>query len=275
MPTATPQAIGEALADLGRAPAPPPDAARPASSREAILALLESAPETLGIDDISKATGLHPNTVRTHLDVLHAAGHVARTREAPQGPGRPRWRYGPAPGPRSRHGELAADLLDQLADVASATLTREVAERWAAAAETGSPAPYPTADDAVHGVAGTLAELGFEAYVDAVGDRIELRACPYARLVGQRPVICDIHAELVARLLEGSGQPLALDRLDVWTRPGLCVAHVRRADFVPERSIPGRPAEATTAEFEAAPDHEVNDRPPAGQPSSSVRRLPG
>lgn len=274
MPTATPQSIGEALADLGRAPAPPTEAGAPATSREAILALLESAAEPLGIDDIRLATGLHPNTVRTHLDVLHAAGHVARVRETPRGPGRPRWRYGATPSPRSRHGDLAADLLDQLADVASPTLTREAAERWATAAGTAPPEPYPTADDAVHGVARALAELGFETRVDAVGDRIELRACPYAPLVAQRPVICDIHAELVARLLDGSDQPVALDRLDVWTRPGLCVAHVRRADVVPERSIPGRPPASAPAEADAARDHPVDDRAPAGPPSESPRRLP-
>lgn len=274
MPTATPQTIGEALADLGRAPAPPTDAGTPATSREAILALLESAAEPLGIDDISHAAGLHPNTVRTHLDVLHAAGHVARVRETPRGPGRPRWRYGATVNPRSRHGDLAADLLDQLADVASPALTREAAERWAAAAVPPSPEAYPTADDAVHGVARSLAELGFETRVDAVGDRIELRACPYAPLVAQRPVICDIHAELVARLLEGSGRPLALDRLDVWTRPGLCVAHLRRADVVPARSIPGRPPASTETEADDAQDHAVDDASPDGQPSETTRRLP-
>ena len=60
---------------------------------------------------------------------------------------------------------------------------------------------------------------------------------PYVDLVDDNPVICDIHAALVGRLLEQTGQPVRVTSMDVWARPGVCVARLRRSDLVPTRTI--------------------------------------
>ncbi len=240
MPVATPQAIGRTLARFGRVSgvASEADDAAP-SSREAIFDLVERSAEPLTIEQICRLSGLHANTVRAHLEVLHAAGRVERTQEAPRGRGRPPWLYSVAPGARSARAELAETLLDQLRDAAARGLAEAAAERWAAAVRSeAKPSAHPaTPDDAVRNAADALEDLGFDARVDGVGDRIELRGCPYAELVADRPVICDIHAALLGELLSDSGQPVALRRLDVGVRPGVCVARLNRPDLTPARTV--------------------------------------
>ena len=82
-----------------------------------------------------------------------------------------------------------------------------------------------------------LTDFGFEAVRNPVGDEITLRACPYAELVHEHPVICDIHAELLGEVLARTTQPVTLASLDVFPRPGLCVAHLRRPDVDPEWTV--------------------------------------
>lgn len=241
MPSAA-ATIGRALGALGRATGAdgPGDDGVP-SSREAIFALVEGSSEPLTIEQICQASGLHANTVRTHLEVLHAAGRVQREPGSPKGRGRPPWLYSVTHDERSPRARLAESLLDQLDAAVDPELARAAAERWAATlrgdAEPHTPAADP--DDAVQRVAAELEHLGFDARVDGIGDRIELRACPYAALVADRPAICDIHAALLEELLDHSGQPVGLRSLDVWTRPGVCVAHLTRPDLRPARSISG------------------------------------
>ena len=62
-------------------------------------------------------------------------------------------------------------------------------------------------------------------------------ACPYAELVHEHPVICDIHAELLGEVLARTAQPVTLASLDVFPRPGLCVAHLHRPDVDPEWTV--------------------------------------
>jgi predicted ArsR family transcriptional regulator len=61
--------------------------------------------------------------------------------------------------------------------------------------------------------------------------------CPYASFVDDNPVICDIHTALIARLLKQTGQPVTVGTVDVWARPGICIAHLNRPDLVVARTI--------------------------------------
>lgn len=241
---ASPQSIGRTLARLGRSGAAPGAGGGP-PAREAIFDALARAGTPRTIEQISQATGLHANTVRTHLDVLHAAGRVERRRDTPRGPGRPAFAFAVAPDAQDMRHRLAAELLGQLHESEAPALMHAAAARWAAAAcgDDECP-PHATPDDAVRGAVVVLGDLGFDAHLDAVGDRIELRSCPYADLVGERPVICDIHAALLVEVLDASRQPVRLHRLDVWARPGLCVAHLERPDLEPDRVVYPAPAAA-------------------------------
>ena len=48
-------------------------------SRSRIQAVVEAAPQPLTVEAIAEATGLHANTVRSHLDILLEEGRVVET----------------------------------------------------------------------------------------------------------------------------------------------------------------------------------------------------
>ncbi len=62
-------------------------------TRWRLLGVLAAATEGLATADLAAEVGLHPNTVRSHLDVLCAVGAVQVEVSAPQGRGRPTNRY--------------------------------------------------------------------------------------------------------------------------------------------------------------------------------------
>jgi predicted ArsR family transcriptional regulator len=199
----------------------------------------------VGIDAICEATGLHPNTVRPHLDVLLAAGRIARERGHSVGRGRPPWQYlAVETEDMKQRRKLAEALLDQLHGAESADIADGAARRWAAQLmPEHRPAPAPDPDAAVDAAGDAMASLGFEVSITPTRDRMDLRGCPYVDLVAERPQICDIHAALLQQLLQAGGQPIELDRLDVYPRPGVCTAHLRRSDQRPIRTITMRSPE--------------------------------
>ena len=204
-------------------------------SRVRILQVVESADAPLTVEDIAERTGLHANTVRGHLDVLLAGGSVAREAADSAGRGRPRWLYRSASPSASPYQFLAEALSAQLARSDGAEFADAAAERWAHALPDLPVAFSP--DEAVAEATDALNRLGFNAIASPVGDAISVTACPYAELVDDNPVICDIHTALVVRLLEQTGQPVTLDSMDIWARRGMCVARLSRPDVSPSRTI--------------------------------------
>ncbi len=204
-------------------------------SRERIRALLVSAEHPLSVEDIAEQSGLHANTVRGHLEVLLATGDVMRESAGIAGRGRPRWLYRSSTPAVSPFQFLAEALTAQLARIEEPLLAESAAQQWADALPSLPVAESP--DEAVAETAAALTRLGFAAEVCRAGEAIDLTACPYADLVDDNPVICDIHAALVVRLLEQTGQPVALESMDVWARPGLCRARLSRPDLRPARTI--------------------------------------
>jgi predicted ArsR family transcriptional regulator len=183
-------------------------------------------------------TGLHPNTVRGHLEVLVAAQSVTRERGPAKGRGRPPWLYDAAEveTPES-YEELKAALSQQLAEADESTLAREAAVRWADLEAESNEAPISDNDDAVTLATESLNQAGFLATQSFAGDRIEVTSCPYSELVTEHPVICNIHTALLSEVLDRADQEVAVDRMDVWVRPGMCVAHLNRTDVTPARII--------------------------------------
>lgn len=227
--------IGRTLARLGQMTARQTTDAE--TSRENIARLIGEASEPLSVEDISALTGLHVNTIRTHLEVLRAAGRINRTRGASDGRGRPRWLYAPTAS-ADPYRQLSSELIDALADADPAT-AEEAATRWRRADDvTRQPAASP--DEAVAVAAASLEQLGFGVEVSPVGDTVYLSGCPYAALVADHPVICDIHASALEQVLAGTEQDIELEALDVYPKPGVCVAHLRRADTEPARVVRGK-----------------------------------
>jgi len=77
-----------------------------------------------------------------------------------------------------------------------------------------------------------LAELGFEPEPpDGPRTReIRLRHCPFQNLAEQHgDVICSVHLGLMQGALTAMRAPVAVDRLDPFVEPDLCVAHLAPA----------------------------------------------
>jgi predicted ArsR family transcriptional regulator len=241
--------VGRALARLGtlRVARPEPNAPG-GDSRAAVLEFIESCDDVVRVEEIAEAVGLHANTVRGHLDALLAAGRITRTPDQRSTRGRPHWLYSATTSTTIR--ELARALDAELDRASAPDLARLAAATWAEAGP--DVAPASSVEEAVDLATDALTGFGFDAARNTVGDEITLRACPYADLVRDHPVICDIHAELLGEVLARTGQPVTLDRLDVFPRPGLCVAHLDRPDTDPEwvvemSSRPANTSHATTA----------------------------
>jgi predicted ArsR family transcriptional regulator len=204
-------------------------------SRSRIQQVVENSTEPLSVEDIVERTGLHANTVRGHLDVLLASAVISREPADSSGRGRPRWLYRAATPQASPFQFLAQALTVQLARADSAEFAEGAAARWAQALP-DLPVAY-SPDEAVAEATEALNRLGFNAIASPVGDAISVTGCPYADLVDDNPVICDIHTALVVRLLDQTGQPVTLESMNVWARRGMCVAKLRRPDIVPARTI--------------------------------------
>jgi predicted ArsR family transcriptional regulator len=227
--------IGRTLARLGQMTARA--GAETDTSRDNISRILAEAQAPMTVEEISELTGLHVNTIRTHLEVLRAGGKVERTRQAAEGRGRPKWLYAPAKTKDPYH-RLAAQLTKALAQADSET-AEEAAQRWRGADHIAAQ-PAETADEAVAVAAAALQQLGFEIEVSPVGDTVYLSGCPYAALVADHPIICDIHANALEQVLAGTEQDVRLGELDIYPRPGVCVAHLKRGDTKPARIVRGK-----------------------------------
>ncbi len=204
-------------------------------SRARVLLVIENAADPVTVADIVDRTGLHANTIRGHLDVLMAAGSISRTTADAHGRGRPRWLYQLDTPGRSPFQVLAEALSMELTQSADPAMAGRAAERWARALPELPASQSP--DEAVTQTTESLNRLGFNAQANPTGDAVSITNCPYSELVATNPGICDIHTALVGRLLEQTGQPVTIESMDVWARPGLCVAHLRRPDLVPARTI--------------------------------------
>ncbi len=240
--------IGRTLARLGelsqRASEPPnvlPGDKRESHSRDEIYRILASRDRAWSVDEICAETGLHPNTVRVHLDILQAGGVVSREPGQRVGRGRPPWMYRVVESDlMAERRALASDLVEQLGQADSPELAAIAARKWADQANQAHLALVAQSPDEVVVEAGrSLAELGFTVTVNPVGDRIDLTGCPYADLVREHPVICDIHAAFLNQLFASSDSEVAMDHLDVWPRPGVCSVHLHRDDVQPARVIHG------------------------------------
>lgn len=204
-------------------------------SRLRILELLRSAAGPLGVQEVAKATGVHTNTARFHLDGLVNAGLAERQTESRDQPGRPRVVYravttGAVPGARSYR--LLAEILTGVA-------MRAATDPAAVATDTGRtwgqyladrPAPYERvrADQAIDKLTGILNEIGFAAeVVRGRRPQILLRHCPFREIAEHSPqIVCAIHLGLMQGALAEMRAPVTADRLEPFVEPSLCRAHL-------------------------------------------------
>lgn len=203
--------------------------------RDVILALLRASAGPRSIASVADELGVHPNTVRFHLDALLRAGRVEHVLGDSTGRGRPPTLFRASrrmdPTGPTNYQLLAAILTGYVArepdaaDIA-AQLGRSTSPALVASNTQGR---APTRTRAVTELVEMLAELGFEPEpVDGRRAReIRLRHCPFQSLAEQHgEVTCSLHLGLMQGALSAMRAPVSVDRLDPFVEPNLCVAHL-------------------------------------------------
>ncbi|WP_410790627.1 helix-turn-helix transcriptional regulator [Kribbella sp. C-35] len=206
--------------------------------RQALLQLLRGSDAPLGVTELAEQLGIHPNTVRFHLDALIAQGLVDRRLEEPTGRGRPRTVHTPHPG-MDRGGLrqyqlLAKILLGQLATKSDAGAAAEAAGReWGGyLIEHIPPSHEPDVPEATQRLSSMMTDLGFAPEPD--GDaamRIRLRHCPFLELAEEySSTLCPLHLGLMQGALTEIRAPIAATRLEPFVEPDACLVHLAPAD---------------------------------------------
>jgi predicted ArsR family transcriptional regulator len=217
------------------------------SRRDDVLDELRRSAVPLTIVEIADRLGIHPNTVRFHLNTLVRHGRAEQVQITNRGRGRPalaftaRRRMDPG-GPRN-YRLLAAILASGLAagDDAIARAT-DAGRRWGMSlveAPTRSErptdrddstlAPRPSARAAIGGLMTLLRELDFapERRRGADGVRIGLRHCPFLELAdGQSQLVCPAHLGLMQGAMSALRAPVTVERLEPFAEPDLCLVHL-------------------------------------------------
>lgn len=186
---------------------------------------------------LGKAVGLHPNTIRAHVEQLVDAGLV-RTFTEGGGRGRPRVLYeavaDAAPVQQGGYRLLAQILASYLASVERPAAVAESAGRAWGRFLTDKAEPFAQVSEAeaTERVVGLFAELGFmpEAVEEPDERRILLHRCPFREVAeSNQKVVCSVHLGMLRGALAEMGAPLQATRLEPFVEPTLCVAHLEHA----------------------------------------------
>jgi predicted ArsR family transcriptional regulator len=224
------------------------DADGPESSgrRTDVLRVLRDATAPMSIVQVADRLGVHPNTVRFHLDTLVRQGRVEQVAPDRRRPGRPpqlfRTVRGMDPAGPRRYRLLAEILVASVAaepdPSARATDAGRAWGRALAPTAAGGPADGPT-DDApgtpqsgwpIDRLVGLLDQLGFAPERRGADTEVGLRNCPFLELAQARTqVVCPIHLGLMQGALSAWAAPITVDRLDAFVEPDLCLAHLAPA----------------------------------------------
>lgn len=187
------------------------------NTRYAIYLELARSQSPSSTADIAETLGLHPNTVRPHLERMREVGLLDVEVDNRGSVGRPQHRYRLADGapslgleppayPPLAHMLMQAALNAAVSPDAAAVAAREEGrERASKARATVARAPRLGCVDAL---TSALADLGFDPTVATEGDlaTIAFTHCPYQELAEAHPdLICNLHRGLVEGFVEEIG----------------------------------------------------------------------
>jgi predicted ArsR family transcriptional regulator len=183
------------------------------NTRYAIYLELARSPRPLTTAEIAQTLGLHPNTVRPHLDRMRDVGLVVVGVETRGEIGRPQHRYSPAPGAPSLGLEpptmplLARLVLGVARRVGAGSDDAEAIGREEGARRA---APYADAPSSLEALVTDLDRLGFDPIVSAGDDDdtavVAFANCPFNDVAAEHPdLVCGLHRGLVAGFVAGMG----------------------------------------------------------------------
>ncbi len=220
-------------AEPSRAAARP---AVPAARRDAVVGFIKASDGPVTVAAIADGLGIHPNTVRFHLDDLVARGQVERLSGETNGPGRPphmfQTRQGMDPdGPRSYRllAEIALGAMATGPDPTAQALT--TGQAWGAFLLGRPPsATTVTEEEAVDLLLELLVGLGFAPERSSTGRAIGLRNCPFLELIDSHAqILCPLHLGVMQGAMTALATDVGVDRLEPFAEPGLCLAHLGRS----------------------------------------------
>jgi predicted ArsR family transcriptional regulator len=189
----------------------------------------------MSITAIADKLGVHPNTVRFHLDTLVSDGRVEHVEPDSRRPGRPPLMFRAVrqmDRGGARHYRVLAEILINglAAERNPGDKALEAGRAWGRQLE--SPAHRAKgigAEESVDDLVGVLDELGFapERRESDEEKQVGLRHCPFLELAETRTsVVCPIHLGLMQGALEKWEAPVAVNRLEAFVEPDLCLAHL-------------------------------------------------
>jgi predicted ArsR family transcriptional regulator len=180
------------------------------NTRYAIYLELARAPAPLATSDIAEALGLHPNTVRPHLERMREVGLLEIEIDNKGVVGRPQHRYSvaadaPSLGLEPSAVRLLAALLAGVADSAGAgaELAAEVGRAQGEEAAAKQPAK-----SCLQAVMAELTDLGYDpvAAGDGISTSIAFTHCPFQELAEAFPhLVCHLHRGIVEGLVAAKG----------------------------------------------------------------------
>lgn len=202
--------------------------------RREVLRVLRASPDPMSIVAIADVLGVHPNTVRFHLDSLVGDGQVEQVEPGRKGPGRPPLMFA-AVRQMDRGGTRHYRLLAEILTAAFAAERDPRAKALAAGRAWGRkleslPTDATNAEDSIDHLVDVLDDLGFAPERRAAGgeQQVGLRHCPFLEVAENRTnVICPVHLGLMQGAMESWGAPVAVERLDQFVEPDLCLAHLK------------------------------------------------
>ena len=187
------------------------------NTRYAIYLELARSPRPLVTAEIAETLGLHPNTVRPHLDRMREVGLLEVTADARGEVGRPQHRYSLAADAPSLG--LEPPLMPMLARMVLSMAGRLGAGPADAAAVgeaegMARAASYEDAPSALEALVADLDRLGFDPIVaegdgedsDDVTAVVAFANCPFADLAREHPdIVCHLHRGLVSGFVARMG----------------------------------------------------------------------
>jgi predicted ArsR family transcriptional regulator len=193
-----------------------------------------------GLDsrELGRLVGLHPNTVRSHVDQLIEAGLVRAVSAPASGRGRPRVLYeaiaDSASVQQGGYRLLAQILASYLATTDQPQAVAESAGHAWGAYLSDKPQPFSgiSADEATLKVVELFDELGFvpEAVKESGERKILLHRCPFREVAeSNQKVVCAVHLGMLKGALAEMGAPMQATRLEPFVEPTLCIAHLRES----------------------------------------------
>ena len=194
----------------------------------------------LDSQQLGRLVGLHPNTVRSHVDQLVTAGLVRTLTASKGGRGRPRVLYEAMPDAtpvqQSGYRLLAQILASYLAGAEQPQAIAEDAGRaWGGyLAERPRPFARISAGEATRKVVELFTELGFmpESVEEANEHQVLLHRCPFREVAeSNQQVVCAVHLGILKGALAEMAAPLEAVRLEPFVEPTLCIAHLRGVEL--------------------------------------------